>query len=208
MEDHLQSAMRLHLDLACVKLNNTQVQLSNTQKELKETTRKLEEKLKDTRNKLQEKLKETTRKLEENFKETTSQLEKKINVLENTRMQNSEENIYHWKINSFSEVLSRAKSGKTPVIESVPFYRYGYKFKLSLNPNGCGDGENTHLSIFIIIMKGEYDAILPWPLHKKITLTLIDQKENPNDRENIVEYFTTKPELRRFARPVTVEKAV
>ena len=40
MDSHLQSAMREHLDLACVKLNNTQVQLRNTQ----ETTRKLEEK--------------------------------------------------------------------------------------------------------------------------------------------------------------------
>ena len=40
MDSHLQSAMRQHLDLACVKLNNTQVQLRNTQ----ETTRKLEEK--------------------------------------------------------------------------------------------------------------------------------------------------------------------
>ena len=40
MDSHLQSAMREHLDLACVKLNNTQVQLRNTQ----QTTRKLEEK--------------------------------------------------------------------------------------------------------------------------------------------------------------------
>ena len=40
MDSHLQSATREHLDLACVKLNNTQVQLRNTQ----ETTRKLEEK--------------------------------------------------------------------------------------------------------------------------------------------------------------------
>ena len=40
MDLHLQSAMRQHLDLSCVKLNNTQVQLRNTQ----ETTRKLEEK--------------------------------------------------------------------------------------------------------------------------------------------------------------------
>ena len=40
MDSHLQSAVREHLDLACVKLNNTQVQLRNTQ----ETTRKLEEK--------------------------------------------------------------------------------------------------------------------------------------------------------------------
>ena len=35
VESHLQAAMRLHLDLACVKL-------SDTQKKLEETTRKLQ----------------------------------------------------------------------------------------------------------------------------------------------------------------------
>ena len=36
VESHLQSTVKMHLDLACVKINNTQ-------EEFKETTRKLEE---------------------------------------------------------------------------------------------------------------------------------------------------------------------
>lgn len=171
MEHHLQSTVRLHLDLACVKLNDTHVQLSNTQKELKKTTRKLE-------------------KLEQNF-----------SALENTLSQSSGENIYNWKINNFSQVLRQAKSGETTEIESAPFYRHGYKCQLSLNPNGYGDGENTHLSIFFHVMKGEYDAMLSWPFHKMITFTLIDQQENPSDRENISGSFTSET----IARPVKDE---
>ena len=52
MDSHLQSAMREHLDLACVKLNNTQVQLRNTQ----ETTRKLEEKFETLQRQLAKKV--------------------------------------------------------------------------------------------------------------------------------------------------------
>lgn len=52
VESHLQTALRLHLDLACVKLSDTQdqlndmqVQLGNLRKEFKETTRELERKI-------------------------------------------------------------------------------------------------------------------------------------------------------------------
>ena len=59
VDSHLQSAMREHLDFACIKLNSTQVQLDETRAQLsrltqdqlinnqesREATRKLEEKL-------------------------------------------------------------------------------------------------------------------------------------------------------------------
>ena len=54
-------------------------------------------------------------------------------------------------------------------------------------------------------MKGEFDAILTWPFHKKVTFTLIDQQENANDRENIVESFISDPKRRNFERPVKEE---
>ena len=59
VESHLQTDMRLHLDLACVKLNKTEDQLRNTQEKFEETTRKLEERLRN----LHEKFEETTAKV-------------------------------------------------------------------------------------------------------------------------------------------------
>jgi len=47
VDSHLQSATRLHLDLACVKLTNTEAKLNETEQKL-EATRKVVEKL-DTR---------------------------------------------------------------------------------------------------------------------------------------------------------------
>ena len=169
VESHLQAAMRLHLDLACVKLGDTQ-------KKLEEATRKLHK------------------------------LEKSVNVLEKG-IHCSEEKFdsFTWRIDGFSEVLRKAKSGEKTRIDSSPFYRYGYKCKLSLNANGHGCGKNTHLSVYLIIVKGEYDAMLTWPFHKNVTFTLVDQQENANDRKNIVKSFTSDTTLQNFKRPVTEE---
>ena len=97
--------------------------------------------------------------------------------------------------------MRKAKAGKETLISSAPFYDYGYKFKLELNPNGQDIGKNTHLSIFFIIMKSDYDAMLPWPFHKIVTFTLIDQQQEEKDKKNIVRSFIANPELENFARP-------
>lgn len=146
-ESHLQSDMQLHLDLACVRLINTEEKLRATQE--------------------------------------------KISALENRPLPCH--NKYTWKINGFQEILRRAKVGLQDVIYSDPFYteQCGYKIKLRLYPNGEENAKNTHLSLRLIIMKGEYDAILQWPFAKPVTLTLIDQQGNPDDRENIVCSFST-----------------
>ena len=158
VESHLQAAMRLHLDLACVKLSDTQ----------------------------------------KKFEETTKKLEERVNALEEQRHFSES---FAWKIDGFREVLRKAKSGKETIKECSPFCRGGYKCKLQLLPNGDGVGKNTHLSIFFIIIKGKYDAMLTWPFEKKVTFTLVDQQENANDRKNIVQSFVPDPKRKSFPRP-------
>ena len=170
--------MRLHLDLAFAELNNIM------EGEFEETTRKLEEKYEKNTRRLEEKFGETKRQLEKKDEEVTRKLEDKVNVLENRLMQFPEENT--WKISSFSEVRNRAKSGEKTCIKSPPFYNYGYKFGLALFPNGRDSGEHTHLSLYFGLLKGEYDAKLSWPFQRIVKLTLIDQQEDTNNRENIV----------------------
>ena len=164
--------MREHLDFACVALNSTLIHLD----ESKKTTTSLERKVEALQKQLEKK----------GYKERES---------ENTR--------FIWKINKFSGILSQAKAGTKAKIHSDPFYTdlYGYKLKVSINPNGCWPkGWNTHMSVFIVLMRGEYDAILPWPFHKKVTLTLIDQEENPLKREDVVSCLVAKNK-KSFERP-------
>ena len=112
-------------------------------------------------------------------------------------------NAYTWKIGGFEEILRQAKTGGQVRIESDPFYtgECGYKFKMRLNPNGNGDCENIHLSLFLVNIEGEYDAILHWPFPKKVKLILIDQQENLNDRQSVSRTLT-RTEERWNSRPV------
>ena len=113
-------------------------------------------------------------------------LEEKVDSL-NTRLRVTEESrIFTWKITSFEIKSRQAKNKVKEYEESDPFYTYGYKLKLRLYPNGGNSGENTHLSMYIVVMKSEYDAILPWPFKKKVTVTLIDQQEDLVERENVL----------------------
>ena len=58
-----------------------------------------------------------------------------------------------------------------------PFYTElgGYKMAIEISANGEGAGKNTHVSVYIRIMRGEYDDQLQWPLRASVTIQLISQ---------------------------------
>ena len=61
--------------------------------------------------------------------------------------------------------MRQAKAGGKNVFESPSFYtdraeNNGFKSKVKIYPNGERSGENTHVSVYIFVMKGEYDALL------------------------------------------------
>ena len=153
--------MQVHLDLACVKLTDT----------------------------------------EEELRITREKQEQRMSALENRP--GPYYNVYTWKIGGFEEILRQAKTGGKNRIESDPFYtgECGYKFKMRLYPDGKGKNGNIHLSLFLANIEGEYDAILQWPFTKKVTLTLIDQQENLNDRQS-VSYPLTGTEEKWKSKPV------
>ena len=41
--------------------------------------------------------------------------------------------------------------------------------RASVSLNGDGDGEGNYMSIYIIIMRGKYDALLPWPFNQNVS---------------------------------------
>ena len=184
MDSHIESEMRLHLDLVGVKLRDTEEELQklrNKGEELQKL-RNTQEELQKLRNKEQLQTLRNTQEELHNTKQLVKKLEERINALEKKPF------VYLWKIRGFHELLRQVKTGYEDEEKlSAPFYtsEFGYKVRMSLYPNGTGEGKNTHLSIFFYIMKGDYDSNLQWPFPKRVTFTLIDPKENPEDRDNI-----------------------
>ena len=82
-----------------------------------------------------------------------------------------------WKIPQFSQRKADAENGRCASIFSLPFYsgRYGYKMCLRLYIMGDGIGKGAHLSLFFVVMRGEFDNLLQWPFTRKVTFKLINQ---------------------------------
>lgn len=179
---HLLDQTSSHLSLACEKLLSLREEFSVQKAKLKKQM--------------------------DDLKKENESLSLKLSAHEKeTSKPKMETPVFVWKISGFSEMLRQAKQGRNSKIDSTPFYTssYGYKLKVSVNPNGDGSGKNTHLSAFVIVMKGEYDGMLPWPFSQKVSFTLIDQQESLNERENIVMHFKSNTRLENFARPVSEE---
>ena len=58
------------------------------------------------------------------------------------------------------------------LFRSEPFYSHagGYKMCLFIYPNGYGLGKDHFLSLYVTILKGEYDDGLHWPFDGQVTV--------------------------------------
>ena len=188
--------MQEHLDLACIKLNSTQIQLDEQRAQLVETQAELslltQDQLKNAKE-CQEKI----RKLEEKL----SALQRQIDIKANTDNDGGNKR-FIWKIKSFGESLRLAKIGVTERIESDPFYTgcYGYKLKVfaRLYFMEYLPIIDPHLSIGIVLMEGEYDEILSWPFSQRIKFTIIDQNKDLKERQNHISYLSPSKVKRLF----------
>lgn len=111
--------------------------------------------------------------------------------------------MFIWKITHVREKIQEAISGRQVSCYSTPFYssQYGYKMCARIYLNGDGIGKNTHVSLFFVIMRGEYDGLLKWPFRQKVTFILLDQSNEC--KENIIDSFKPDPNSNSFKRPVS-----
>ena len=145
-------------------------------------------------------LQQKVAKLEKQLQASSSQSEDRdfrLSLIENINYDGT----MIWKIPQFSQRMEDARSGKYTSIFSLPFYssRYGYKMCLRLYILGDGIGKNTHMSLFFVVMKGEFDAILQWPFTHKVSFRLINQHHG----RDIVDVFQPDPLSSSFQRPKT-----
>ena len=119
----------------------------------------------------------------------------RLSLMENSNFDGS----MVWKIPQFSQRMDDARTGKYTSIFSLPFYssRYGYKMCLRLYILGDGIGKGTHMSLFFVVMKGEFDNILQWPFTHKVTFKLINQCGS----RDIMDIFQPDPLSSSFQKP-------
>ena len=106
-----------------------------------------------------------------------------------------------WRIEDVARKRRDAVQQRARPLYSLPFYtgHNGYKMCIRAYLNGDGSGHTTHLSLFFVLMKGEYDALLKWPFDYKVSMILVNQ----NQRAHLVQTFKPNPESSSFQRPQT-----
>ncbi|XP_037353235.1 TNF receptor-associated factor 5 [Talpa occidentalis] len=105
-----------------------------------------------------------------------------------------------WKVTDYAAKKREAVDGHTVSIFSQPFYtsRCGYRLCARAYLNGDGAGKGTHLSLYFVVMRGEFDSLLQWPFRQRVTLMLLDQSGKKN---HITEMFKADPNSSSFKRP-------
>jgi TNF receptor-associated factor 2 len=111
----------------------------------------------------------------------------------------SYDGILLFKITQAARKRADATSGRQISFYSPAFYTdpYGYKMCARIYLNGDGMGKGTHISLFFVIMRGEYDALLQWPFRQKVTMMLMDQDKE----EHVIDAFRPDPNSSSFQKP-------
>ena len=133
----------------------------------------------------------------EEFHKSVTDLDLKIQLIENKTMQGE----LIWKIDKIDFRMAQAKLGKVTALHSAPCYtkQYEYKYCSRLYLNGDGIGRSTHISIFFVVMKSEYDELLTWPMQKRITFELINLEDAA---DSVIETFASNVKSSSFLRPM------
>ena len=105
-----------------------------------------------------------------------------------------------WKIKDYKRRKEDAKNGGILSLYSQAFYtsRHSYRMCARVYLNGDGMGAGTHLSLFFVVMRGEYDALIKWPFRQKVSLMLLDQVGHTR---HISDTFRPDPSSSSFQRP-------
>ena len=85
--------------------------------------------------------------------------------------------VFIWKITNFEEEYFAATNASVPMLRSRPFHTSPHGYRMSLCVYLCGDGagQNTHISVFFMLMHSENDIHLRWPFTQPVTLTLVNR---------------------------------
>ncbi|XP_060067106.1 TNF receptor-associated factor 3-like [Ylistrum balloti] len=173
-------------------------------KRMKETKKETFEQVPDLKNQNEE-IEKEIQEAQEKLRQFNC-LQKKMTSV-NDRLNQISRRLYHqerasyngvflWEIKEYRQRRLEANEGEN----SSPFYSssFGYKMCGRVYLNGDGEGRGTHLSFFFVIMKGDLDALLPWPFQRRVTLTLMDQDTGTR---NLSETFNPDTISNNFRRP-------
>ena len=211
-EKHNKEKTEGHLRMTQAKLVEFEIKLSAVQTEAEEKIAGLTKITSSLNQKLvasEQALNTVQARMHAEFKDMQEKQQKKINKLEtmlNKSIEQAKNNQWLFglyttsiagdyvcpvvvKVSGFEDKLTHKRKW-----HSDPFCNddKGYKMCLRVIIDGVGKGEGSHVSVFIYLMRGLYDAVLKWPMERSFEIELLNQKMDNKHYTNKGIKFTDK----------------
>lgn len=182
MPEHINESLQEHLALVSKKC----LQLSETFPT--DFARQLEEKLsvRDQEvNTLTSRLEEQEQRVA-SLQETVATLQEEVEDLKQDSVQ-LKSTVF---VPPFQFVLTNFQAYKSGNEQWLgpPFYSHigGYRMCISVDANGTEEGRGTHLSVYVNLMRGEFDDNLRWPFRGSVTVQLLNQRKKEAAFEEVI----------------------
>ena len=62
----------------------------------------------------------------------------------------------------------------------------GYHMEVQVYASGRADGKSTHVSVYVHMLEGKYDAELKWPFIGNVTVQILNQLDDRNHHKKII----------------------
>ena len=103
---------------------------------------------------------------------------------------------FYFTVTNFDHYKKNDLSWRSP-----PFYSHsgGYKLRAWVYPNGFSTGKGTYVSLYVSVMRGEYDDQLKWPFMGEVTVRMLnrnrldDSAQNTGDKDITICFDNSAP---------------
>jgi hypothetical protein len=195
--DILESVDILAEGVSCLHDDNIQMHKNNVQ--LHSAILEQQKQLTQLKSSVEESA-QLTHSIQMNSTVLETEIETLKQMINDLMSQSANDGTFMWKITDVSKKISDAAAERQTSVYSPPFFSSptGYKMCMRLYFNGDGHARRTHLSLFFVLMRSDYDAVLQWPFSHKITFCLFDQTSN---QRHIIDSFRPDIKSNSFQRP-------
>ena len=209
MDDHFAKNLHKHMSLQANSHQQAMHSLKSENSELKKLIQELERKVKEQEIKfdirftqlqeeklaLEEQLKKLGAQMNEQQQQQTEDIRLQIEPLNQLttalEQQLKTSTVHEIEMNSHISVapldvilkgFSMLKQSKKRWFSKAFYSHYqGYRLCLCIYANGSGEGKRTHASIYMYLMKGDFDDALKWPMRGILNIQLFGRDESWHD---------------------------